>query len=110
MSRLAAYGGSPLVVGLRCWQGKQADVSLRCVLFCCFGPDGVVFIGCRQGRVLGGAQEIKACGGRAVGREFAMATGERAEMASRYVLSCCFRPVGAVFWAAVRPVREWSGD
>ena len=47
---------------------------------------------------------------RDVGGGFAVVTGDWTEMALRCVLSCRFRSDGAVFWAAVRPGQELSGD
>ena len=60
MSRSAAYGGGLLAAGLRCWRGKRADVSLGCILSCCFGTGGVLFLGYRKGRVLSGEQYAKS--------------------------------------------------
>ena len=39
-----------------------------------------------------------------------MATGEREKIAPRCFLSHRFRIYGTLFWAAVRPGRELSGD
>ena len=66
--------------------------------------------GLERGTVRQVIYRMAACGGRVVGGGFAVATGEREGMASRYVLSRHFRPDGAVFRAAGRPGQKLSGD